>query len=63
MRQYSVLLQTGRLGFDPRKSQSIFPVARPSLRPTGTGGPFPGGKAQPGRDSGHSAPTSGEVKN
>jgi hypothetical protein len=26
------------------------------------GGPFPGGKARPGRDSDHSPPTSAEVK-
>jgi hypothetical protein len=28
----------------------------------GTGGPFPGGKAQPGRDADHSPPSSAEVK-
>jgi hypothetical protein len=28
-----------------------------------TGGPFPGGKAQPGRDADHSPPSSAEVKN
>jgi hypothetical protein len=31
--------------------------------PAGTGGPFPGGKAQPGRDADHSPPSSAEVKN
>jgi hypothetical protein len=29
----------------------------------GTGGPFPGGKALPGRDAGHSPPSSAEVVN
>jgi len=29
----------------------------------GTGGPFPGGKAQPGRDADHSPPSSAEVVN
>jgi hypothetical protein len=28
----------------------------------GTGGPFPGGKAWPGRDADHSPPSSAEVK-
>jgi hypothetical protein len=31
--------------------------------PMGTGGPFPGGKARPGRDADHSSPSSAEVKN
>jgi hypothetical protein len=29
----------------------------------GTGGPFPGGKARPGRDADHSPPSSAEVEN
>jgi hypothetical protein len=29
----------------------------------GTGGPFPGAKAQPGRDADHSPPSSAEVEN
>jgi hypothetical protein len=29
----------------------------------GTGGPFPGDKARPGRDADHSPPSSAEVKN
>jgi hypothetical protein len=29
--------------------------------PMGTGGPFPGGKARPGRDADHSPPSSAEV--
>jgi hypothetical protein len=35
----------------------------PASCPMGTGGPFPGGKAQPGRDTDHSPPSSAEVKN
>jgi hypothetical protein len=37
--------------------------AHPAPYPMGTGGPFPGGKAQPGRDADHSPPSSAEVKN
>jgi hypothetical protein len=34
----------------------------PASCPMGTGGPFPGGKARPGRDADHSPPSSAEVK-
>jgi hypothetical protein len=34
-----------------------------SLLYKGTGGPFPGGKAQPGRDAYHSPSSSAEVEN
>jgi hypothetical protein len=34
----------------------------PASYPMGTGGPFPGGKARPGRDADHSPPSSAEVK-
>jgi hypothetical protein len=37
--------------------------AHPDSCPVGTGGPFPGGKARPGRDSDHSLPSSAEVVN
>jgi hypothetical protein len=33
--------------------------AHPVSHPMGTGGPFPGGKARPGRDADHSPPSSG----
>jgi hypothetical protein len=36
--------------------------AHPASYPMGTGGPFPGGKARPGRDADHSHPFSAEVK-
>jgi hypothetical protein len=34
----------------------------PASCPMGTGGPFPGGEARPGRDADHSLPSSAEVK-
>jgi hypothetical protein len=34
--------------------------ANPASYPVGTGGPFPGGKARPGRDADHSPPSSAE---
>jgi hypothetical protein len=37
--------------------------AHPTSSPMGTGGPFPGGKARPGRDADHSPPSSAEVVN
>jgi hypothetical protein len=35
----------------------------PASCPVGTGGPFPGGKARPGREADHSLPLSSEVGN
>jgi hypothetical protein len=37
--------------------------AHPASCPVGTGGPFPGGKARPGRNADHSPPSSAEVVN
>jgi hypothetical protein len=37
--------------------------AHPASCTVGTGGPFPGGKARPGRDADHSPPSSAEVVN
>jgi hypothetical protein len=37
--------------------------AHPGSCPMGTGGPFPGGKARPGREADHSPPSSAEVVN
>jgi hypothetical protein len=37
--------------------------AYPASCPMGTGGPFPGGKARPGRDADPSPPSNAEVKN
>jgi hypothetical protein len=36
--------------------------AHPASYPMGTVGPFPGGKARPGRDADHSPPSSAEFK-
>jgi hypothetical protein len=72
--QYSVWLRAGRSGDQgsiPDRGERIFPLAsvsRPALGPTqprtmGTGGPFPGGKAWPGRDADQSPPSSVVVEN
>jgi hypothetical protein len=37
--------------------------AHPASCTMGTGGPFPGGKARPGRDANHPTPSSSEVVN
>jgi hypothetical protein len=37
--------------------------SHPASCPMCTGGPFPWGKARPGRDADHSPPSSAEVKN
>jgi hypothetical protein len=37
--------------------------AHPASCTMGTGGPFPGGKARPGRDADHLPPSSAEVEN
>jgi hypothetical protein len=37
--------------------------AHPNSCIMGTGGPFPGAKAWPGRDADHSSPSSAEVEN
>jgi hypothetical protein len=58
--------------FDPRRGakdfSSILCVQTGSEAHTaactmGTGGPFPGAKARPGRDADHSHPPSAEVEN
>jgi hypothetical protein len=56
----------------PADANGFFPVAsvsrpalgaHPAFCTMGTGGPFPGGKPRPGRDSDHSPPSSAEVEN
>jgi hypothetical protein len=62
---------TGWSGFDLRQGQRIFPLAsvqtgseaHQASCTMGTGGPFRGGKARPGRDADHSPPSSAEVVN
>jgi hypothetical protein len=70
--QYSVWLRAGRPRFDPlqrgKDFSSILCIqtgsgAHPASCTMGTGSPFPGAKARPGRDADHSPPSSTEVKN
>jgi hypothetical protein len=58
--------------FDPRLRREDFSCnlcvqtgsgAHPASCTVGTGGPFPGAKARPGRDADHSLPSSAEVEN
>jgi hypothetical protein len=62
----------GDRGSIPGRGERIFPltsVPRPALGSNpasgtmGTGGPFPGAKARPGRDADHSPTSSAEVDN
>jgi hypothetical protein len=48
--------------FSSKPSLQTGSWAHPASYPMGTGGPFPGGKARPGRDADHSPPSSAEVK-
>jgi hypothetical protein len=50
-------------GFFPSLCVQTGSGAHPASCPMGTGGPFPGSKARPGRDADHSPPSSAEVKN
>jgi hypothetical protein len=68
----SVGLDDRAIEVDPRQKQEDFfsslcvwtsSGAHPASCPTGTGVPFPGGKARPRRDAGHSPPPSAEVLN
>jgi hypothetical protein len=62
---------TGRVRFDPRQRQDFSSSlcvqtgseAHPASCTTGTGDPFSGGKARPGRDADHSPLSSAEVAN
>jgi hypothetical protein len=44
-------------------SSSLCVQTGSGAHPMGTGGPFPGGKARPGRDADHSPSSSAEVVN
>jgi hypothetical protein len=44
-------------------SCSLCSGAHPASCTMGTGGPFPGAKALPGRDADHSPPSNAEVEN
>jgi hypothetical protein len=63
---------SGRSRFDPRQRREYSSYslcvqtsseAHPASCTMGTGGPFPGAKARPGRDADHSPPSSAEVEN
>jgi hypothetical protein len=65
-------LDDRRSRFDPQQRQEVFSYnpcvqtsseVHPASCPVGTGGPFPGVKAQPERNADHSPPSSVEVKN
>jgi hypothetical protein len=61
---------TGQSRFDPRQEAFFSSLcvqtgsgAHPASCTMGTGGPFPGAKERPGRDTDHSPPSSAEVEN
>jgi hypothetical protein len=58
-----VRFPTGAEDFSSRPCVQTGSGANPASYPMGTGGPFPGGKARPGRDADHSPPSSAEVRN
>jgi hypothetical protein len=51
----------GEKGFSCNLCVQTGSGAQPASCTMGTGGPFPGGKARPGRDADHSPPSSAEV--
>jgi hypothetical protein len=51
----------GAKDFSSIRSVQTGSEAHPASSPMGTGGPFPRGKARPGRDADHSPPSSAEV--
>jgi hypothetical protein len=72
--QYSVWLRAGRPGdrgsipaeakdFSSDLCLQTGSGAHPASCTVGTGGPFPGGKARPGRDADHSPASSAKVEN
>jgi hypothetical protein len=54
------LTGAGNFSSSPRVQTSS--EAHPASYPVGTRGPFPGGKARPGRDTDHLPPSSAEVE-
>jgi hypothetical protein len=53
---------TGAEDFSSSSCVQTGSEAQPASYPMGTGGPFPGGKARPGRDADHSPHLVAEVK-
>jgi hypothetical protein len=62
-RAIEVRSSTGAEDFSSSPCVQTGSGAHPASYPVGTGGPFPGGKARPGRDADHSPPSSAKVKN
>jgi hypothetical protein len=62
-RAIGVRSQAGAKDFSSILCVQTGSVAHPGSCTIGTGGPFPGGKARPGRDADHSPPSSAEVVN
>jgi hypothetical protein len=58
-RVIEVQSSTGAEGFFSSLCVQTGSGAHPASCTMGTGGPFPGGKARPGRDADHSSPSSG----
>jgi hypothetical protein len=56
--RFIVRMNTGVRGINKSGSE-----VHPASCTMGTKGPFPGGKARPGRDADHSPPSSAEVEN
>jgi hypothetical protein len=62
-RAIEVRSQAGTKDFSSSLCVQTGSGAHPASCTMGTGGPFPGGKALPGRDADHSPPSSAEVEN
>jgi hypothetical protein len=61
-RAIDVRSTTGAEDFSSNPCVQTGSGAHPVSNPMGTGGPFSGGKARPGRDADHSPPSSADVK-
>jgi hypothetical protein len=62
-RAIDVRSPTGAQDFSSSPCVQTGSGTHPASCSMGTGGPFPGGKARPGRDADHSPPSSAEVEN
>jgi hypothetical protein len=62
-RAIEVLSPAGAKDFSSSLCVQTGSGAHPASCTVGTGGPFPGGKARPGRDADNSPPSSAEVEN
>jgi hypothetical protein len=62
-RAIEVRSPTGAKDFSSSLCVQTGSEAHPASCSKGTGGPFPAGKARPGRDADHSPPSNAKVKN